>query len=94
MNNATSYKTRTVDQQTAKTIMGSLGGQFVTVTAIKKNGDITKINGKLCGSPPTHAGKPTLITLKRSYGSAYKSVYLTKIIRVAFNKQVIAIVPD
>ena len=77
----------------AQAAMDSLAGRFVSVTFTKKDGTITKRNGKLAKSPPSHKNHGELFTLiqyqqKTESKVKYASVNAGKVLRLAGNGQV------
>jgi len=84
-------KTHYIDKAAVRGILDGLGGQFVTVSAIKKNGLPTKHNGKLSDSPPSHGQHDKLFTIKKSDNTGYRSFSDNQVTRIAGGGKVYAI---
>lgn len=83
---------RTVNQAVAKTIIAGLGGQFATITAIKKDKTLTVINGKVSDSPPSHARHPNLISVKKGgKDNGYRTFDVNNVVKIAFKGQTIEV---
>jgi hypothetical protein len=78
-------KTHYINKDAVRGILANLGGRFVTVDAIKKDGKATRHNGKLEKSPPSHNDHKQLFTLKRSADGGYRSFSDDLVTRIAGN---------
>lgn len=77
--------------ETVKQVLSSCGGKFITITAIKKNGDETVINGKMVDSPPSHDNHNNLVSLaKNGNGGGYRTADLRRVTRIVFAGNVLA----
>jgi hypothetical protein len=74
-----------IDKSAVRGILAKLGGRFVTIDAIKKTGGVTKHNGQLRSSPPSHDSHKQIFTLRRSADGGYRSFSDDRITRIAGN---------
>lgn len=89
-----SKKTHYINKSAVRGILEGLKGQFVTVSAIKKNGQPTKHNGKLADSPPSHDGHDSLFTIKKSDNTGHRSFADSQVTRIAGGGVVYAITSE
>jgi hypothetical protein len=83
-----SKKVHYINKDAVRGILKGLGGRFVTVTAIKKNGKTTNHNGQLRESPPSHGNHKQLFTIRRSVDGGYRSFSDDLVTRIAGNGEV------
>lgn len=84
-------KTHFINKDAVRGILESLGGRFVTVDAIKKNGKPTRHNGQLRESPPSHQSHGKLFTIEKSNGGGFRSFADDQVTRIAGNGEVYAV---
>lgn len=84
-------KTHFINKDAVRGILNGLGGRFVTVDAIKKNGQSTSHNGQLRDSPPAHDDHEQLFTIKKSNGGGYRSFSDNQVTRIAGNGEIYAV---
>ena len=85
-------KTHYIDKSAVRGILEDLGGRFVTVNAIKKDGKPTKHNGQLRESPPSHTGNSKLFTIEKSNKGGFRSFEDDKVTRIAGDGKIYAVV--
>ena len=82
-------KAHCINKDSVRSILESLGGRFVTVDAIKKNGQPTRHNGQLRDSPPSHNNHGSLFTIERSgSGGGFRTFSDDQVTRIAGNGEV------
>ena len=84
-------KTHYIDKSAVRGILQGLGGRFVTINAIKKNGEPTKHNGQLRESPPSHQGHSDLFTIAKSNKGGFRSFRDDQVTRIAGDGKVYAV---
>lgn len=80
-----------ISKDAVRGILEGLGGRFVTIDAIKKNGEPTKHNGQLRESPPSHTGHKNLFTIEKSNKKGFRSFSDDQVTRIAGNGVVYAV---
>ena len=76
-------KVHFINKSAVRGILENLQGRVCTVSAVKKDGTITKHNGKLQESPPSHANHKQLFTIKRMQDGGFRSFSDQKVVRIA-----------
>jgi len=84
--------THYIEKDAVRAILSSLGGRFVTIDAIKKDGNPTRHNGQLCAEgPASHEQHSQLFTIKKSNQKGFRSFKDTSVTRIAGNGEVYAV---
>jgi len=87
-------KVHYINKDAVRGILESLGGRFVTIDAIKKDGKPTRHNGQLRDSPPSHDNHAKLFTIEKSNKGGFRSFKDDKVTRIAGNGVVYAVRSD
>lgn len=78
-------KVHYINKDAVRGILETLQGRVCTISAIKNDGSITKHNGKLQDSPPSHTNHGHLFTIKRMQDGGFRSFSDQKVTRIAGN---------
>jgi len=87
----TKQKVHYINKDAVRGILNGLGGRFVTIDAIKKDGTPTRHNGQLRESPPSHSKHANLFTIEKSNKKGCRSFSDDKVTRIAGNGMVYAV---
>ena len=83
-----SKKVHYINKDAVRGILNGLQGRVCTVSAVKKDGTVTKHNGKLQDSPPSHKNHKQLFTIKRMSDGGFRSFNDEQVTRIAGDGQV------
>jgi hypothetical protein len=84
-------KVHFINKNAVRGILESLGGRFVTIDAIKKDGKPTRHNGQLRASPPSHNNHAKLFTIEKSNKGGFRSFKDDRVTRIAGNGVIYAV---
>lgn len=73
----------TLKASIVRELVSNAGSKIFSVTFIKKDGSIRKVNGQLVASPPTHKGYYDLFSVHLMNGQGVRTVSYNKVLRLA-----------